>query len=99
MADKITRGGICHSIHRHAKANNKYIKNYDKKKESSYLIYLDYTCYYSNYIISTVTLHYHVHYFHRHLHISRAIAPQNSALHEASSQTRANNPGFLNPSH
>ena len=99
MADKITRGGICHSIHRHAKANNKYIKNYDKKTESSYLIYLDYTFYYSNYIISTVTLHYHVHCFHRHLHISRAIAAQNSALHEASSQTRANNPGFLNQSH
>ena len=32
MVDKETRGGICHSIHRHAKANDKYIKNYDKKK-------------------------------------------------------------------
>ena len=35
------RGGICHAIHRHAKANNKYIKNYDKNKESSYIQYLD----------------------------------------------------------
>ena len=35
------RGGICHSIHRHAKANNKYMKNYDENKESSYIQYLD----------------------------------------------------------
>ena len=32
---KITRG-ICHSAHRYAKANNKYMKNYDKNKESFY---------------------------------------------------------------
>ena len=35
------RGGICHSIHRQAKANNKYMKNYDESKESSYIQYLD----------------------------------------------------------
>ena len=35
------RGGICHAIHRYAKANNKYMKNYDKDMESSYLEYLD----------------------------------------------------------
>ena len=35
------RGGICHAIHRHAKANNKYMKNYDKNKESSYIQYLN----------------------------------------------------------
>ena len=28
-------------IHRYAKANNKYIKNYDKNKESSYIQNLD----------------------------------------------------------
>ena len=32
MVEEGIRGGICHSIHRHAKANNKYMKNYDKIK-------------------------------------------------------------------
>ena len=35
------RGGMCESTHRYAKANNRYIKIYDKKIESSYLTYLD----------------------------------------------------------
>ena len=43
MAEKGTRGGICHTIHRYAKANNKYMKSYDKNIESSYLMYLDAT--------------------------------------------------------
>ena len=33
--------GICHSIHRYAKGNNKYMNNYDKNKESSCIQYLD----------------------------------------------------------
>ena len=41
MVEEGIRGGICHSIHRHAKANNKYVKNYDKNEESSYIQYLD----------------------------------------------------------
>ena len=41
MVEKEIRGGICHAIHRYAKANNKYMKNYDKNKESSYLQRLD----------------------------------------------------------
>ena len=35
------RAGMCQSTHKCAKANNNYIKNYDKKIESSYLTYLD----------------------------------------------------------
>ena len=41
MVGEGIRGGICHSIHRHAKANNKYMKNYDNNEESSYIQYLD----------------------------------------------------------
>ena len=41
MVEEGIRGGICHAIHRHAIANNKYMKNYDKNKESSYIQYLD----------------------------------------------------------
>ena len=41
MAEKGIRDGICHAIHRYAKANNKHMKDYDKNKESSYLNYWD----------------------------------------------------------
>ena len=46
MVEKGIRGRICHAIHRYAKANIKYMKNYDKNIESnsielSYLIYLE----------------------------------------------------------
>ena len=40
MIEEGIRGGICHSIHRHAKANNKYMKNYSKNEESLYIQYL-----------------------------------------------------------
>ena len=35
------RGRICHSIQQYAKANNKYMKDYDNNEESSYIQYLD----------------------------------------------------------
>ena len=41
MVEEGIRGGICHSIHRYAKANNKYMINYNNNKESSYIQYLD----------------------------------------------------------
>ena len=41
MLEKRIRGGICHEIYRYAKANNKYMKDYDKSKKSSYLKYWD----------------------------------------------------------
>ena len=34
-------GGICQATYRYAKANDKYMKNYDKKIESSFIKYLD----------------------------------------------------------
>ena len=41
MVKKVIRRGICHSIYRYAKANNKYMKDYDKNKEWSNLQYWD----------------------------------------------------------
>ena len=41
MVEEGIRGGICHSIHRYAKANNKYMKNYNNNEESSYIEYVD----------------------------------------------------------
>ena len=39
MVQKGIREGICHTIHIYANANNKYIKDYDKNKELSYIQY------------------------------------------------------------
>ena len=41
MVEEGIKGGICHSIHRYAKANNKYMKDYNKNIESSYTQQLD----------------------------------------------------------
>ena len=41
MVEKGIRGGICHSIHRYAKASNKYMQNNNNNEESSYIQYLD----------------------------------------------------------
>ena len=40
MIENGIRGGICHAIQRYAKANNKYMNDYKKNKESSYIQYL-----------------------------------------------------------
>ena len=41
IVEKSVRGGICHAMYNYTRANNKYRKNYDKNKESSYLKYWD----------------------------------------------------------
>ena len=41
MVEEGIRGGICHAIHRYAKANNKYMNNYNKNEESLYIQNLD----------------------------------------------------------
>ena len=35
----VKKGGICHTIHSYTKANNKYMKDHDKNKKSSYYNY------------------------------------------------------------
>ena len=47
MVEKGIRGGICHYICRYAKANNKYMKDYEKHKESSCAKYWDVNILYS----------------------------------------------------
>ena len=41
MVEEGIRGGMCHAIYKYAKVNNKYMKNYNEKEESSYIQYLD----------------------------------------------------------
>ena len=41
LVEEGIRGGICQSVHRYAKASNKYINIYDKSIESSYLVHFD----------------------------------------------------------
>ena len=41
MIEEGIRGGICHAVQRYAKANNKYMNNYNKSITSSFLMYLD----------------------------------------------------------
>ena len=37
MIEDGTREGMCQAVYKFAKANNKYVKNYDKNIKSSYL--------------------------------------------------------------
>ena len=41
MVEEGIRGGMCEAVYRYAKANNKYMKNYNKNNKSSYIEYLD----------------------------------------------------------
>ena len=41
MFEEAVRGGMCNAVHRHPKANNKYMKSYNENIESPFLQYLD----------------------------------------------------------
>ena len=41
MIEKGIRGGIVNAVKRYAKANNKYIEDFDSEKPSNFLVYLD----------------------------------------------------------
>ena len=41
LFEKGIRGGMCNAVCKYVKANNKYMKNYDKTKESIFLMYVD----------------------------------------------------------
>ena len=41
MVEKGLRGGVSYIANRYSKPNNKYLSDYDKNKDSSYLMYLD----------------------------------------------------------
>ena len=41
MVEKGIRGGMCHFIYWYTEIDNKYIKDYDKNTESTYLQYWD----------------------------------------------------------
>ena len=41
FTEKRLRGEISYTAKRYAKANNKYMKNYDPKKPSKFITYLD----------------------------------------------------------
>ena len=54
MVQKVIRGGICHSIYPYAIDNNKYMKDFDKNKELSCLLYWDLNNWMSNLWMSNV---------------------------------------------
>ena len=41
MVEKGIRLGMCQAVYRYAKANNKYMKKYDKSIKSLYIVYLN----------------------------------------------------------
>ena len=56
MVEKGITGGIWHAILRHAKANNKYMKDYNKDEEESFLQYYDANNLYGFAVIQPLTV-------------------------------------------
>ena len=54
LVEKGFKGGICYAIHQYAKANNEYIKDYDKNKESPYIKYCDINHLYGGTMLQTL---------------------------------------------
>ena len=48
IVEKGIRGGTCHAIYQYATSSNKYMKDYNQNKESSYLMINLYRCTMSN---------------------------------------------------
>ena len=57
MVEEGIRGRICHAIHRYAKANNKYMKDYNKDEEKSFLQYDDVNNLYGFAMIQPLPIH------------------------------------------
>ena len=46
MIEEGIKGGICHSVLRHAEADNQYVKDYGENKDDSFLKYTGYNNFY-----------------------------------------------------
>ena len=57
MVEEGIRGRICHAIYRYAKANNKYMKDYNKDEEKSFLQYDDVNNLYGFAMIQPLPIH------------------------------------------
>ena len=72
MVTKCIRGGTYYAIYWYVKANNNYIKNYDKTTESSYLKYCDVSNLYRWQISQKLTLREVLNGLKKHLNLMNA---------------------------
>ena len=57
IVEKGIRGGICHFINKFAKANNQYMRDYNKNKELSYFKYTNVDILYGRTISQKLPVH------------------------------------------